>query len=374
VAKNHFGSFNGYANRVGGGIMNPAGGGFNNPAMLEVPNDSTSAEGAPLVDVVGGPNLSVQNRPSTLPDGSAVAQLYNSIGFRAQPDPPAPQDPQNETTAFYAGAWVRNLSDAHAGLESFDDLNQVILGRRPFVGNGSGEGIDNIPGDDHWHLFMRDDDAAYGGSGKLTWQMGDGTNLINFESDADLYDSAWHFVMFSYNGDPTDPDALSLYVDGMPVDTTRSVTGSAANLFIVSGGADWLVTVGNSGGKNNIWDGPIDETFLGWGELSAAQVLELWELATISTQVPGDADGDGDVDADDMSVISLNYGQATANGAADGDHNGDGVVDLDDWDIASSNYGVGPGEGASSLPEPASALALLAAAPFMFTRRPRRGR
>jgi hypothetical protein len=207
--------------------------------------------------------------------------------------------------------------------------------------------------------------------------MGDGTNLINFESSTDLWsDNWWHFVAFSYNGDPTDPNALSLYVDGSPVATTRSVPqGDAANMFIVSAGPAWLVVVGNTGGKNNIWDGPIDETFLGWGELSASDVTNLWTLADVAgPPLPGDADGDGDVDADDANVIAANYGQSVGvQGPAAGDHNGDGTVDLDDWAYVALNYGAVPADGVTALPEPAS-LAVFGLGAMAALRRRRGGR
>jgi hypothetical protein len=92
--------------------------------------------------------------------------------------------------------------------------------------------------------------------------------------------------------------------------------------------------------------------------------------------LPGDADGDGDVDADDMAVISANYGLATGNGAADGDHNGDGIVDLSDWSIAAVNFGVIVSDqfGADSLPEPASLMLLITAAAACSRRTYRRHR
>jgi hypothetical protein len=370
----HFGSFSGYGNTVGGGIMNPAGSGFQQAGWGPVPNSATSAQGVPLDGIAGDINLAMQNRPTSIPGGPA-GQLYASIGFRAQPEPEAPADPQNELTPFWGGAWVRSFANVHAALPSYagDDLNQVIISRRPFVGNGSGEGIDNIPGEDGWHLFMRNDDGTYGGTGKLSWQMGDGTNLINFESTADLWaDNWWHFVAFNYNGDPTDSNALSLYVDGSPVATTRTVTGDAASMFIVSSGGQWQVAVGNSGGKNNIWDGPIDESFVGFGELTAADVANLWTLADLAAPgVPGDADGDGDVDADDAQVVAANYGQLVGvGGPASGDHDGTGRVNLLDWDIMAINYGVGVGpDGVSALPEPASLAMLVIGGLAAFRRR-----
>ena len=64
-----------------------------------------------------------------------------------------------------------------------------------------------------------------GGSGKLSWQTGDGTNLVNFESSVNVSDTDYSFVAFSYNGNPADTESLSLFVDGSPVPTVRSVTG-----------------------------------------------------------------------------------------------------------------------------------------------------
>jgi hypothetical protein len=87
--------------------------------------------------------------------------------------------------------------------------------------------------------------------------------------------------------------------------------------------------------------------------------LETWidniRLDNIVLGLPGDADGDGDVDADDAPIISQNYGQSLAGGASVGDHNFDNRVDLGDWDIFALNFGATTTpEGVAALPEPAT--------------------
>ena len=245
-----------------------------------------------LVGVVDDVNLSFQSRPGGIPDTAATGTLYTSITFRGQPL-------TGSEIAFYGAAWVRTN-----GLDRSTD--QVIFGQDETSGTGQGTGLDNNSPQEStasWHLFSRDDDGVAGGSGKLSWQIGDGTNLVNFESSVNVSDTDYSFVAFSYNGNPADPNALSLFVDGSPVPTVRSVTGDDASLGFLIGA--YTFSAGNSLGHRDLWDGPIDEVFfgkegeLGDGELSASEVENLWNLATASPDLDGDYNDNGVVDAAD---------------------------------------------------------------------------
>jgi hypothetical protein len=250
----------GYVNSVGGGWMIVAGGG------AFAPGASASGPGAPLFGVVGDVNLSQQNRPGSGPDPAAVGTVYTSLGFRGQPN-------TGSATAFYGGAWVHTN-----GLDRSTD--QVIMGQDQTAGVGTGTGLDNNSpqgSTGSWHLFSRDDDGAAGGSGKLSWQMGDGTNLVNFESAINVNDTGYTFVAFSYNGNPADPSALTLYVDGLIAPTTRTVAGSDAALSFAVGAHTFAI--GNSFGHTDIWDGPIDEAFFGFGALSAPDARDLYNAS-----------------------------------------------------------------------------------------------
>jgi hypothetical protein len=84
----------------------------------------------------------------------------------------------------------------------------------------------------------------------------------------------------------------------------------------------------------------------------------IYELS-LSSSVPGDADNDGDVDADDARIVSNNWGSAMAVGALHGDFNGDHLVNVKDAAILAANWGHGvEGEG-NAVPEPSAPIALL---------------
>ena len=247
----------GYTNSAGGGWLLVQGGG------TFLPGDAASGPGAPLLGVVGDVNLSQQNRPGSGPAAAAMGTLYTTLGFRGQPN-------TGSATAIYGGAWIRTNGLART-------TDQVVLGQDQTAGSGVGTGLDNNSSNGSlgsWHLFSRDDDGAAGGSGKLSWQIGDGTNLVNFESSVNVSDTGYSFVAFSYNGNAADPNALSLFVDGSPVPTVRSVTGSDAALSFGVGA--YQLAVGNSFGYTDLWDGPIDEAFFGFGQLSPSDARNLY--------------------------------------------------------------------------------------------------
>ena len=86
--------------------------------------------------------------------------------------------------------------------------------------------------------------------------------------------------------------------------------------------------------------------------------------------LPGDANGDGMVSADDYGSVQANFGN-TGDPWIPGDANGTGTVSGDDYASVQLNFGDTPGlEGDVPVPEPAT-LSLLGAAGVMILRRRR---
>jgi hypothetical protein len=72
-----------------------------------------------------------------------------------------------------------------------------------------------------------------------------------------------------------------------------------------------------------------------------------------TTQIPGDANRDGAVNADDAAIVAKNWGQAVSGGARMGDFDGDGMVGAADASILAANWGTtAKGTGPTSVPEP----------------------
>jgi hypothetical protein len=120
--------------------------------------------------------------------------------------------------------------------------------------------------------------------------------------------------------------------------------------------------------------GLIDQITIEWPsgnvdtytDVAPNQSLILVEGASLA--IPGDFDLDGDVDADDLAIVSANYG-GTDKSWLQGDANLDGLVNLDDFDIAAINYGMVAPETGQSLPEPATASIVCCAAALLMRRR-----
>ena len=84
-----------------------------------------------------------------------------------------------------------------------------------------------------------------------------------------------------------------------------------------------------------------------------------------------DFDKDGDVDGDDFLVWQTGFGTTSGAGPNDGDADGDGDVDGDDFLVWQTQFNQfpGTGSGGSVVPEPSTALLLLAALAAAFSRR-----
>ncbi|MFN3166297.1 MAG: hypothetical protein ACE37H_04450 [Phycisphaeraceae bacterium] len=124
------------------------------------------------------------------------------------------------------------------------------------------------------------------------------------------------------------------------------------------------------GGGQVLYNGDVPIT-----DTTAEQLAIDWVLDNLLTvAIPGDTDGDGDIDDSDLGTAFSNYTGPLAPGtgtktAADGDTDGDGDVDDSDLGTAFSGY-TGPLGPTPSVPEPASAVALLFASALLHRRRP----
>ena len=91
-------------------------------------------------------------------------------------------------------------------------------------------------------------------------------------------------------------------------------------------------------------------------------------VTTPSDPVPGDADNDGDVDADDAEVLAGHWGQQLAGGASVGDFNGDGRINALDASILSANW-TGSLFETTAVPEPGVLVLVVTGFCFIVIRR-----
>ncbi len=130
---------------------------------------------------------------------------------------------------------------------------------------------------------------------------------------------------------------------------------------------------GPTGGTMNDWTewlgyDPNYENYNSHRFLSTGDVyFDNISLTLPPALLPGDANGDGVVSADDYGSVQLNFGDTGVAGIP-GDANGDGVVSADDYGSVQLNFGATAGMSGVSVPEPAT-LMLLGVGSLLLIRR-----
>jgi autotransporter-associated beta strand protein len=94
-------------------------------------------------------------------------------------------------------------------------------------------------------------------------------------------------------------------------------------------------------------------------------------LSVVSSNLPGDTNGDRVVDAADYLAVKQNLGRTGGASLGQGNLDGDGDVDWDDLQLVMTNFGTGSGTAPTTTPEPAT-LGLLAIGALAVLRRNRR--
>lgn len=169
----------------------------------------------------------------------------------------------------------------------------------------------------------------------------------------------------TYNSGPQDGTQAAL--------DTAALSNLTLTLFDTDGSSQILLSNFNPAGvAESISALPLQDPGTYFIRVSGAdnapQLYQLDVLASITTPMPGDLDGDFDVDQDDLAIVLAGFSASVTPGSLiGGDATGDGGVGIDDLDTVLAHW---TGTAQPVVPEPAT-VGLLSLGLMMLGRRRR---
>lgn len=201
-----------------------------------------------------------------------------------------------------------------------------------------------------------------------------------FSSDqVNIYDGQWHHIVWRLDnittkglndgeGNPTDPSAYKMTIDGIDIDVTyggvfeeeRSFADFDNPFRLGAAGRTDPIAYGSAAWAP--FDGELDEFAIYDRLLTDTEITNHFNTWQANLLLPGDFNDDKVVDQLDFFILSDNLAAHLDRSVVfeDGDFNFDGKIDLEDFSLFKQSYpGLVQVIGAAQVPEPATVAILL---------------
>jgi trimeric autotransporter adhesin len=248
---------------------------------------------ATVVYVTATPGAPTGSAQQTFCEGATIANLqatgtnikwYNTASGGS---PLATNTPLVAGTTYYASQTINTCESSNRfavtiiGCQNalaFDGTSDYVSTSIASIGNtgtieawiktsNAGTGFRGIvTREQHYGLFLNNNQLA-----TFNWSP-NGTTGATTYTGATLNDNEWHYVVLTYQVGVT--NGTQMYLDGQPV-------GAPITLFTNTPNTNF--TIGTNGTSGQFYQGQIDNVKLWTRNLSAAEILNTYNCATVST-------------------------------------------------------------------------------------------